>query len=303
MAEVSHFPTALPDPEVDITIDMVATMLEGQFPEYANQPLRLGSSGWDNVLVRIGDSLAARLPRRELAARHAAVELDWLPAIGRAWHFSAPIPLAIGQPDANAGYPWRWSVVPWLAGHVALDAPLSVAGAADLGEALAQVHAPAPVDAPLNPVRSLPLPKRRDRFEHRLAMLEQDPTWRVDATAAMAIFDAADARDRLWWCHMDIHGNNILTREGRLAGVLDWGDCGAGDPATDLGQAWCLIGADLFAVLADSYLSARGPADPSAPRVKAEAVLYAATLATLQENHYSASGWRALEALGVAHTT
>ena len=125
---MSNFPTAVPEPEVDITIDMVASMLANQLPEYSDQRLSLGSSGWDNVLVRVGDSLAARLPRRELAARYATVELDWLPTIGAAWDFPAPIPVAIGEPDAMAGYPWRWSVVRWLAGDLAMDSPLSTAG-------------------------------------------------------------------------------------------------------------------------------------------------------------------------------
>ena len=62
---------------------MVAAMVQRQFPEYAGEPLSFGSSGWDNVLVRIGDSLAARLPRRELAAKYSSMELDWLPVIGQ----------------------------------------------------------------------------------------------------------------------------------------------------------------------------------------------------------------------------
>lgn len=297
---MSNFPTAVPEPEVDITVDMVASMLANQLPEYSDQPLAFGSSGWDNVLVRVGDSLAARLPRRELAARYATVELDWLPTIGTAWDFPAPIPVAIGEPDAMAGYPWRWSVVRWLAGDLAMDSPLSTVGAEDLGAALAQVHVPAPLDAPLNAVRSLPLQQRRDRLEERLLLLADDADWDLDPARALEVVDGADAREGLTWCHLDIHGNNVLTRNGRLAGILDWGDCGAGDPATDLGQALQMVGSRNFRALARAYTAAGGVADPSAPRVRAEAVAYAATMATLQEKHYSASGWRALEDLGIA---
>ncbi|MBW4040534.1 MAG: phosphotransferase [Acidobacteria bacterium] len=43
--------------------------------------------------------------------------------------------------------------------------------------------------------------------------------------------------------HADLLPPNLLVRDGRLAGVLDWG--GAGDPANDLVPAWsCLRGAD-----------------------------------------------------------
>ena len=45
--------------------------------------------------------------------------------------------------------------------------------------------------------------------------------------------------------HADLLPPNLVERDGRLAGVLDWGGAGAGDPANDLVPAWsCLRGAD-----------------------------------------------------------
>ena len=43
------------------------------------------------------------------------------------------------------------------------------------------------------------------------------------------------------WIHGDLHPGNLLVRAGRLAGVLDFGDLTAGDPATDLSVAWMLL--------------------------------------------------------------
>ena len=34
---------------------------------------------------------------------------------------------------------------------------------------------------------------------------------------------------------------NLLVRDGRLSGVLDFGDVAAGDPATDLSVGWMLL--------------------------------------------------------------
>ena len=83
-------------------------------------------------------------------------------------------------------------------------------------------------------------------------------------------------------------------------GLLDWGDSGAGDPATDLGQALYMVGSAKYEHLASAYVAGGGPADPFAPRVRAEALAYAVTMATLDEPHYRASGWKALVDLGVA---
>ncbi|HSP74052.1 MAG TPA: phosphotransferase, partial [Gaiellaceae bacterium] len=44
------------------------------------------------------------------------------------------------------------------------------------------------------------------------------------------------------WVHGDLMPGNLLVRSGRLAGVIDWGLLGVGDPACDLLVAWTLLG-------------------------------------------------------------
>ena len=291
-------PRATPAQEVDVTVELVAELLAGQFPELAREPLTVGPSGWDNVMVRIGSSLAARLPRRQLAADISASELDWLPRVGRAWSFSAPVPVGVGDP-AN-GYPWRWAVVPWFEGRPEFEAQLSPDGVAEFGAALAEVHAPAPAGSPLNPFRSQPLSARAERLDARLETLSTIGGWVVETDAVRAAIEAADPWQGCTWCHLDLHGNNVLTAHGHLAAIIDWGDSGLGDPATDLGQAWYLLGSERFEAFADAYREAGGGADPSAPRVRAEALAYAVTMASLEDEVYAASGWKALRDLGVA---
>jgi aminoglycoside phosphotransferase (APT) family kinase protein len=48
-------------------------------------------------------------------------------------------------------------------------------------------------------------------------------------------------KDAAMWIHGDLHPGNLLVRDGRLTGVLDFGDLTAGDPATDLAVAWMLL--------------------------------------------------------------
>lgn len=292
--------TDIPPAEADVGIATVRALITRQFPQYAPLPLSPLSEGWDNVVYRLGDELLARIPRHAMSARISTAEIDWLPRLSVHWRFPVPTPIAVGEPDAELGYPWRWSIVPWLPGTVAMEAPLSLEGAADLGAALAQVHVPAPPRAPSNEWRGVPLPERAGRLHERLALLNREPVWNVDTEAALAIFAAADPRGVLTWCHLDVHGNNVLSLDGRLAGLLDWGDSGAGDPATDLGQALYMLGSARFAACAEAYRLAGAPADPGAPRVRAEALVYAVTMASLKEHGYRDSGWRSLVDLGVA---
>jgi aminoglycoside phosphotransferase (APT) family kinase protein len=43
------------------------------------------------------------------------------------------------------------------------------------------------------------------------------------------------------WIHGDISPGNLLTRDGRLSAVIDFGLIGIGDPACDLCVAWTLF--------------------------------------------------------------
>ncbi|HEY5106795.1 MAG TPA: phosphotransferase [Caulobacteraceae bacterium] len=59
----------------------------------------------------------------------------------------------------------------------------------------------------------------------------------------------ADAQTAPWdrapvWIHGDLSVGNLLAREGRLSGVIDWSCLGAGDPACELQVAWNLFDHD-----------------------------------------------------------
>jgi aminoglycoside phosphotransferase (APT) family kinase protein len=42
------------------------------------------------------------------------------------------------------------------------------------------------------------------------------------------------------WVHGDLLPGNLLVRDGRLCGVIDWSGAGIGDPACDAMVAWSL---------------------------------------------------------------
>jgi aminoglycoside phosphotransferase (APT) family kinase protein len=69
-----------------------------------------------------------------------------------------------------------------------------------------------------------------------------------NASAVAAVWQSAlDApvwRGPSLWLHGDLHPANIIARDGRLAGVIDFGDMTAGDPATDLATAWLTFDAE-----------------------------------------------------------
>jgi aminoglycoside phosphotransferase (APT) family kinase protein len=232
--------TAEPSADFEVTAQLARELLRDQHPDLADLPIELAENGWDNAMLRLGGDLALRLPRREVAARLVVNEQTWLPVVAASLPLPAPIPVRIGKPAL--GYPYPWSVTPWLEGAPSDLAPPG----ANQGEALAgflvALHQPAPDSAPSNPFRGVPLEQRVEAFEGRLAASERihgllTPAVRRTWDAAL---DAPIDLPRTWF-HGDLHGRNVLVQDGRFAAVIDWGDMASGDPACDLAAVWMLL--------------------------------------------------------------
>lgn len=254
--------------DLDVTVGLVRGLLAEQHPDLAELPLRVVANGWDNVMLRLGDDLAVRVPRREVAAHLVEHEQQWLGVLAPRLPVAVPVAVRVGRPSPALGYPWSWSVVPWVAGVRAADVPVGrrrrIAG--ELAAFHRALHLPAPSDAPVNPFRGAPITTRdtavRGRVERGIV---------PDGEEALALWSrlvAAPAWDGPpVWIHGDPHpGNLVVTGDGpdaeggALAAVVDFGDMTAGDPATDLAAAWLVLDAPGRATYRDA-LSDRYPAD------------------------------------------
>ena len=243
----------MPAAEVDVSVELVRQLLAEQHPDLAGLPLGVLANGWDNMVCTVGADLLARLPRRALAAELVMHEQRWLPMLAPGLPLPIPAPVRVGRPAGR--YPWNWSVVPFLPGEVAaLAAPDDLASAAvALGEFLAELHVPAPPDAPVNPLRGGPLAGRASRVTEHLGLVASG----TEAGAARAIWDSAAEADP-WarppaWVHGDLHPANILVSAGQISAVIDFGDLTSGDPANDLSVAWMLLPAKERAIFWQAY--------------------------------------------------
>ncbi len=288
---------------VDIDAPLVRRLLDSQFPEAKSLPVGAHFEGRDCTVWRLGDHWAMRLPLHQQAASKQATETAWMPRIAKAWPFAAPVPVRVGRPSGD--FPWAWTVVPWITGTPAHVSPLDRLGVAQLGAALRALHAPASPEAPRHPLRSLTLLQRSDEVAERIEALvatSAKSPWRLNASAAARVFrhGATSSRPAATWTHLDLHPGNILTNDGELAGIIDWSEAAAGDPASDLGQALILVGQDSWDALAIGY----GDIDARAfARARAEGVYYCLAFAADANGARAAAGWAGLEALGVAHRT
>jgi aminoglycoside phosphotransferase (APT) family kinase protein len=228
--------------------EQVRRLIEQQFPQWAGLPVEpVASGGWDNWTFHLGAAKMVRLPSASEYALAVSKEHRWLPVLAPQLPLPIPVPLAKGEP--GAGYPYSWSVYPWLDGESASADAIAdpVRFAVDLAKFLTALRSIDSADGPRpgkhNWFRGGTLRTYNRQTQNALAQVDGH----IDAGLARQIWE--NALDARWdgvesWFHGDVAEGNLLLKDGQLAAVIDFGTCGVGDPACDLAIAWTLLTAE-----------------------------------------------------------
>jgi aminoglycoside phosphotransferase (APT) family kinase protein len=218
--------------------NLVRSLVREQHPDLAGLTLREVDGGWDNQMWRLGDELAVRMPRTARAPSLLRNEHRWMPVLAPLLPLAVPTLVRIGEPSAR--FPRPWTITAWVPGEPADRASVTRGrhAADSLAGFLRALHQNAPAEAPANPDRGVPL----KALTHDLDQLFHT----VDGSSEVRhVWDEAVSAPE-WqgppvWLHGDLHPANVVIADGTLAGVLDFGELCAGDPATDLSAAWLLL--------------------------------------------------------------
>ena len=246
------------DEEVDTSEGVVRSLLTEQRPEWAGLSLEaFSTTGTSNALWRVRGidhpDVIVRLPRTERAERSILAEQALLPALGR-----SPVATSVRVPELvhagvpSASFPLHWTVLGWIDGDDAWTARSMVRSIEDAlaNDLAAAVNAIATLTA-------LPVPQRRsgERGGPLPALLERlnrwldDPQWSADdlidtaavRRSAAQSTEVADHGPASRFVHGDLIPGNVLTVDGRLSAIIDWGGAGYGDAAQDLTPAWAIF--------------------------------------------------------------
>ena len=242
--------------EIAVDEGTVRRLLAAQLPEWAGLELRrLPPVGTDNQLFRLGEDLLVRMPRIHWAADSALHEHEWLPRLAPHLSLPVPAPVALGEP--GEGYPWHWTVVPWIEGETPTEETFDPEEwAVALGAFVRECRAVPGMGGPAKTEgRGAPLSSLDGWVREWTAKADESE---VSRDAVLAVWaDALDAPaydDEPRWFHGDLHDGNLLVRDRRLAAVIDWGAAGRGDPAIELNAMWGYVPASV----ADLYRDAVG---------------------------------------------
>ncbi len=231
--------------EYEVSSDLVRRLLVAQYPQWSDLELQpVASIGTDNALFRLGEEMVVRMPIVDWAVADVEKEQEWLPQLAPFLPVPIPTPLSMGKPGDN--YPYNWSIYHWCEGENPkvgkLSRPMELAS--DLSVFLAALQSIDTAGAPLAG-RGLPLADRDASTRTAISSLSSI----MDTRKITAVWDAA-LELPVWggpnvWIHGDLSSGNILTVNGRLSAVIDFGALGVGDPAVDLIIAWNLLPANV----------------------------------------------------------
>jgi aminoglycoside phosphotransferase (APT) family kinase protein len=276
-------------PEVVVDAGWARRLIGTQFPELERCSLRLLGEGWDNTVWLVDERWVFRFPRRAVAIPGCERELAVLPGLARRLPLPVPAPAFHGRPAD--GFPWPFTGAPLVPGRAVAVAGLTdadrVREARPLARFLRALHALEPADVvddpsllPADPNRRADMAMRTAWTVDRLAEIGRLGIWTapsgVEAMLATACALPPPA-DPVTLAHGDLHILHLLAgADGRLSGVIDWGDVCRGDPGIDLGVYWSFVPPEGRYGFAAEY----GPIDPAALlRARVLAVFLSATLA------------------------
>jgi len=243
----------LHEDEVAIDADLVRELIRGQLPQLADLDVRqVAAPGTDNVVFRLGDEMSVRLPRKPAAVSGLMVEREWLPRFAAQLPLAVPEPIASGEPTQS--YPFPWLVCNWVSGVPLAPGGMQAEDAVVLANFVLALQSLDTTGGPpvqpgrragpvaayemtarpaLNAVRAL---QAAGRVEPELLDVDRAASaW--DAAVQAAHWQGTDV-----WVHRDLMASNLLTLDGRLSGVLDFGGLAVGDPAGDAMAAFHVFG-------------------------------------------------------------
>lgn len=231
-----------------IDTTLVQKLISNQFPQWSDLPITaIEPGGWDNKTFRMGDNMLVRLPSAERYAAQVEKEQQWLPVLAQHLPLPIPVPLATGKPSDS--YPWNWSVYQWIPGKTANIASISnlvqfARSLADFVKALEHIDTE---DAPLAGVHNFYRGGSLQVYDKETRQAIETAGNVFDTNTLIEIWEAALAttwHDVPVWVHGDLSKDNLLTEEGLLSAVIDFGSCGVGDPACDTTMSWTFFSSE-----------------------------------------------------------
>ncbi|HKC78149.1 MAG TPA: aminoglycoside phosphotransferase family protein [Gaiellaceae bacterium] len=225
--------------EVDTDPSLVQRLVAARFPEWAELPIEpVFPLGTDNANYRLGEDKLVRLPRQPGKVAGLERELEWLHVLAPALPLELPTPLGRGEPAE--GFPFPWGVFTWVDGANATIGEVAAETAGGLVDLILALRSLDATSAPPG-LRRGALSDHDEWVRSSIARFHSGHDGEGLLAAWEETRDAPPWEGPPTWCHCDLDLRNVVFRDERPSGVLDWGWAGTGDPASDAAVGWKML--------------------------------------------------------------
>lgn len=183
--------------------------------------------GYDFKVLVVDDTWVLRFPRRQEVVSALETEIALLPALAEV------LPVEVPRFEHVSREP------PFVAYRLIRGTPLVDEDAEGVRAFLEALHSQDVSTLPVQPVNWVESYRAKCGAFEELVFPVLDDARRRDARALFDEVDSLTEFDPVL-VHSDLGSEHMLVRDGRLAGVIDWGDAQLGDPALD--YSWLLQG-------------------------------------------------------------
>lgn len=256
-------------------------MIQQAYPELAVQSIN-EQRGQFNDIVLVNDQYVFRFPRSQVAQETLAREIAILNVVRDRVSLPVPDPrLSGGDPGSGESRFMGYEMIP---GRALTYSDVREANrerlARQLAEFLQELHA-VPLDALPVEIETSELPAAwasfyRDVCDHLFPHMREEARGRIAGQFEAYFEDPHRYAFDTCLRHGDFGAGNIIwdPDEQEIAGIIDFGSCGPGDPAQDLGAILVSLGSNLAGEMYRHY--------PELEAMYDRAVFYTGTYAMQQ---------------------
>lgn len=231
----------------NITIPLASKLIANQFPQYAHLPITsVKKQGHDHRTFRLGDNMLIRMPTEQSYALKIPKEQKLLPLLKPYLPIAIPEPINMGSPSSD--YPFHFSIYKWIEGisanHLKIDNENLESIALSLAKFLKALHNIENIDGPAPGQHNWWRGDHVSVYDNGTRKQIQELSNIINKNKAIKLWECA-CRTR-WnkkpvWIHGDFASGNIVIKDKKLFGIIDFGGMGIGDPACDLVIAWTFL--------------------------------------------------------------
>lgn len=255
--------------DIDVTTKLARDCIERQFTEIgALQEIKCIGEGWDNKVFLVNQKIIFRFPRRKVAVQLIERENSVLKNIKSRFFLQIPEPQYIGIPSENYPYPFHgYILISGLSGsHANLSLSDRIESIKPLALFLKNLHSfteneAIEIGAISQVFDRTEIDKLVITLKERVAKIIERKIAEVDENCFQEEINIIKKNNLIitqkTLVHGDLYSRHLIFNQGKLSGIIDWGDTGINHHSVDLSVIYSFYPQSCH----DIFFSLYGPVD------------------------------------------